>query len=257
MKRFQKPQFISVAAGILFLVIMFQNMSLVEFASLNISTVDERSRRVQARELLGDYYRGSFAQKLEGQEYLNYLVFRKLKGSLGPEWETSIPAITQVLISESKRHHFDPVFILAIMQTESTFNTNAVGTSGEIGLMQILPRTAQWIAKKYGMPWTGDDSLFDPTTNIRIGIQYFAHLRSDFDKSAHHYVPAYNMGPTNIRKLERNIASTGADFRLVRPQYAAKVLKNYAAIYRQMTVQQSSLDTFDSESTVKEESISR
>ncbi|HVK61519.1 MAG TPA: lytic transglycosylase domain-containing protein [Bdellovibrionales bacterium] len=246
MERLKKPQFISIAAGILFLLILFQNMSLVEFAALNIASVDEGARRIQARELLGDVYGGSFAQKLEGQEYLNYLVFQKLKKSLGSEWEQQVPVFTQTLITESKAYHFDPVFILAIMQTESQFNTRAVGTSGEIGLMQILPRTAEWIAKKYGIEWAGDDSLFDPVVNMRIGIRYFAHLRSEFDRSAHHYVPAYNMGPTNVRRLERNIASTGADFRLIRPQYAAKVLKNYAAIYQQMSLQQQTLDQFAS-----------
>ncbi|MEK7357711.1 MAG: hypothetical protein AAB250_14765, partial [Bdellovibrionota bacterium] len=73
MERLKKPGFISaLAAGILF-SILFQNMSLVEFAALNIAGVDETTRQEQARELLGDRYDGSFAQQLEDQEYLNFL----------------------------------------------------------------------------------------------------------------------------------------------------------------------------------------
>jgi soluble lytic murein transglycosylase len=254
MTSLKKPQFISIAAGVLFLGILFQNMSLVEFAALNIANVDESTRRAQARELLGDYYRGSFAQKLEGQEYLNFLVYKTLKTGMGPDWDARIPEFTQVLIKESKANHFDPVFILAIIQTESRFNPNAIGTSGEIGLMQVLPRTAEWMARKYGLPWVGDEALFDPATNIKFGIRYFAHLRSEFDRSASHYLPAYNMGPGNLRKLERNVASTGADFRLVKPQYAAKVLSNYAAIYRRMSLEQETLDFFAADSNSESKS---
>jgi soluble lytic murein transglycosylase len=248
MNSFKKPQFISALAGLLFLGILFQNMSLVEFAALNIAPVDEGTRRVQAHEVLGDFYHGSFAQKLEGQQYLNFLVYSKLKNAMAPEWESRIPEFTQVLISQSKLYHFDPVFILAVIQTESQFDPSVIGTSGEIGLMQVLPRTAEWMAHKYGMKWTSDEALFDPATNIRFGIRYFAHLRTQFDLSAGHYLPAYNMGAANMRKLERSIASAGEDFRLVKPQYAAKVISNYAAIYRQMSTQQETLDTFTADS---------
>lgn len=256
MERLKKPAIVSAAAVAVLFLMLFQNMSLVEFAALNIGGVDESTRRGQARELLGDRYDGSFAQKLEDQEYLNYLVYKKLQKSLGEKWAQRLPELTQVLIAEARAYQFDPVFILAIMQTESQFNPNAVGSAGEIGLMQIRPNTAEWIANKDGIEWLGRESLFDPMINIRIGIRYFAYLRSSFDRSANHYVSAYNMGPGNVRKLERNVASTGVDLRVIKPEYAVRVLKNYNAIYDQMSREQFDLQKFALGPTAAEPSTS-
>lgn len=242
--RISKTPLLLVASVMILTGILFQNMSLAEFAALNISGINETVRQNQARELLGTEYAGSPAQSLEGQEFLNFLVYRKLQAALGPAWESRLPAITRVLIEDSKANQFDPVFILAIIETESHFDPNVVGTVGEIGLMQVRPTTAEWIANHYAISWQGRDSLFDPATNIRIGVKYLSHLRAQFNSSATHYVPAYNMGPSNVRRLERNIASTGMDLRVVRPEYAVRVLTNYNSIYREISSAQSRLSVF-------------
>ncbi len=219
--------FITFLSGIA-MVALFQNMTPVEFATFNMPQIDEKARQDQAQELLGSYYQGSLAQRLEGQKDLNYLVYKKLESSLAKEWKSWAPQITTELIKESKKRDLDPIFVLAIIQTESQFNTYAKGTSGEIGLMQILPPTGQWIAKKYKIRWNGENSLYDPITNIKLGIAYFAHLRTQFESRAHHYVPAYNMGPKNLRKVARDISSVGADDRvLLSGIYGSKVMKNY------------------------------
>lgn len=217
------------------MVMFFQNMTPVEFSTLNMPPIDENARRDQAQELLGSYYNGSVAQSLEGQKDLNYLVYKKLETSLSREWKKWLPQITNELISESKKRDMDPIFVLAIIQTESQFNTYAKGTSGEIGLMQILPQTGEWISKKYNIPMTTSNALYDPITNIKIGIAYFALLRSQFESRAHHYVPAYNMGPKNLRKVARDIANEGADEKdLLNGAYGSKVMKNYRMIYQQL-----------------------
>lgn len=214
---------------------LYQNMTPVEFATLNMPSIDESARRDQAQELLGPYYHASFAARLEGEQDLNYLIYKKLESSLATEWKSWLPQITEVLIMECQKRDLDPIFVLAVIQTESRFNTYAKGSSGEIGLMQILPQTAEWIAKKYRLPWRGPNSLYDPITNIKVGITYFAHLRSQFDSRAHHYVPAYNMGPKNLRQVARTIASLGEDERrLLHGIYGSKVMKNYQMIYMQL-----------------------
>ncbi|WP_413289159.1 lytic transglycosylase domain-containing protein [Bdellovibrio sp. HCB337] len=230
-----------ILAGWGVLLLLFQNMTLVEFSTLNLPVVDEDARQDQARELLGGLYKGSFAQKFEGEQYLNYLVYKKIEGSMSAEWKRYIPEITQTLISESQKYELDPIFVLAVIQTESNFNTRAKGTSGEIGLMQILPKTGEWIAKKYKMPWNGDNSLYDPLTNIRIGVVYFAHLRNEFESRAYQYLPAYNMGPSNMRKVTRTIGSVSPDGKVMKREYAMRVMKNYTNIYEQMMVKQREL----------------
>lgn len=230
----------------LILILAFQNMSLVEFASLNIAKVDEDARRDQARELLGAYYRGSVAQKLEGHQHLNYLVYKKIDQSFKPRWKAYVPAVAQAIISESQKHEFDPVFILAVIQTESSFNPEARGTSGEIGLMQILPRTGEWVAKKYKLPWKGAKTLQDPVMNVRLGIQYFAHLRSEFGRMAYHYLPAYNMGPSNMRKIDRKLGSFDEKGRVQKREYAMRVMKNYFHIYEHLASLNKEIEQFAS-----------
>jgi soluble lytic murein transglycosylase len=233
-----------ILTGSSLLFILFQNMTLVEFNTLNLPEIDEDSRQDQARELLGSFYKGSMAQKLEGEQYLNYLVYKKIESSMAPEWKSKLPQITQVLIKECEKQELDPIFVLAVIQTESQFNSRAKGNAGELGLMQILPGTAEWISKKYKIPWRGDNSLYDPATNIKIGITYFAYLRSDFESRAYHSLPAYNMGPKNMRKITRNIGSVNDNGSLMKRDYALRVMKNYSLIYQEIAVGQKNLVRF-------------
>lgn len=206
----------------------------MEFNTLNIADVDDQLRIDQSRELLGSYYRGSLAQKFEGKQYLNYLIFKKVDSSLKSQYKDRVPKLVQTIITESKQFEFDPVFILAVIQTESSFNPRRVGSSGEIGLMQVLPTTAEWIARKYDIPWKGPQSLYDPSTNVRIGIRYFALLREQFDGRAYHYLPAYNMGAKNMRRIERKLGNVDGHGHLQKRQYAVRVMKNYMAIYQEL-----------------------
>lgn len=235
--------------GSLTTILLFQNMSLLEFSQLNIPEIDEDARQDQARELLGSYYRGSSAQRLEGEQYLNFLVYKRISQAMNKKYENKIPELTQVLISESQKHELDPIFVLAVIQTESSFNPLAKGTSGEIGLMQILPKTAEWIAKKYKIPWHGEKSLNDPATNVRLGITYFSHLRSTFESKAYHYLPAYNMGPTNVRRIDRSIGSIDANGRPQKREYAVRVMKNYNMLYQQIAMESRALMKFAQAST--------
>jgi peptidoglycan lytic transglycosylase len=228
----------AILSGWAFMVLLFQNMTLVEFSMLNLPSVDEDSRQDQARELLGVSYKGSLAQRFEGEQDLNYLVYKKIEASMNDKWKSRIPEITEVLITESRQQELDPIFVLAVIQTESNFNTEARGTAGEIGLMQILPKTAKWISKKYKIPWKGSASLYDPVMNIKIGVAYFAHLRGEFDSRAYHYLPAYNMGPKNMRRVSRTIGSISAKGKIIKRDYAMRVMKNYTSIYEQMIATQ-------------------
>lgn len=231
----------SILSGWALLVLLFQNMTLVEFSTLNLPVVDEDSRQDQARELLGISYKGSLAQRFESEQQLNYLVFKKIESSMEERWQSRVAEITEILITESHNQELDPIFVLAVIQTESNFNTDARGDAGEIGLMQILPKTGEWIAKRNKIPWKGPSSLYDPVTNIRIGIAYFAHLREEFSSRAYHYLPAYNMGPKNMRRVSRTIGSISKDGRIIKRDYAMRVMKNYASIYEQLVATQKEL----------------
>lgn len=199
-----------------------------DFASWNvfqpaIGKVHEASRISHAKELLGVQYNSSLVQTLEGRKTLNYSLFDKVQSQLAPKWKAHAQGITETVIAESKKHQLDPVFVLAVIKTESKFNPLARGQFGEIGLMQIKPDTAEWMAKKFNLPWHGPKTLENPEMNIRIGVAYMTYLRGQFPGKAQKYVSAYNMGPRNVKRL---IAMN------IKPvEYSSRVMKNYSEIY--------------------------
>lgn len=189
-----------------------------------LESVHESSRVRHAKELLGDqHYRLSYASQVELDQSLNHRIYAQMQKSLPVIYKVKARQITQTLIKESGRYKMDPVFVMALIKTESGFNPQARGLFGEIGLMQLKPDTAQWIAQKFGIAYEGPETLLNPQANIRLGIAYMSMLRDKFANEAGSYVSAYNMGPLNVRRL---LAQN------IKPQeYASKVMLNYSKIY--------------------------
>ncbi len=193
-----------------------------------MESVNEASRVANAKELLGESYDSSPAQTFEGANDLHLSIYRKVQSRLEGKWKSHAQSVSQMIIKQSSEYQFDPVFVMAVIQTESKFNPSARGSHGEIGLMQLRPETGEWIADKFDIPWEGVATLENPATNIRLGIAYMSYLRLRFQKSSDKYVSAYNMGPLNVQRLaEQN----------VRPlTYSTKVLRNYRSLYSSLAV---------------------
>ncbi len=205
------------------MVVAFNNFEFFDWNQFKIDSVNEASRVNHAKELLGKYYKGSNAQKLEGSQDLNLSIYNKVQTKLQGKWKLQAQKISKVIITESSKRNFDPVFVLAVIETESKFNPLTRGSHGEIGLMQLKPDTAAWIAKKYKIAWKGPKTLENPESNIRLGLAYMTHLRKQFDNKSYKYVSAYNMGPTNVKRL---VASN------IQPkEYSSKVMSNYKSFY--------------------------
>ncbi|MGN1162655.1 MAG: lytic transglycosylase domain-containing protein [Christensenellales bacterium] len=86
--------------------------------------------------------------------------------------------------------------VAAIINTESGFNPNAKSQSGAEGLMQLMPRTARFVANKYAINFESND-LFNPQKNIEIGCKYLRYLFNKFnDKKT--VLFAYNSGEGNV-----------------------------------------------------------
>ncbi len=100
---------------------------------------------------------------------------------------------------ESLRYDLDPNRILALIIIESWGNPNAESKVGALGLMQVMPATGRYIARKSGFKWSGVEGLRVVESNISYGTWYYDHLLEIFDGDAHAAVSAYNWGPDNIR----------------------------------------------------------
>ncbi len=213
------------------MVFLFQNFISFDIAFDPKYKVNNDSRRVHARELLGKHFKKSLASDPTDDTSLSAEVYNLVYRNTAKKNQNKVDRVTKVILEESNRYNIDPVFVASIIRTESAFNHLAVGTSGEIGMMQLMPKTGEYIAKRIKMKnYKGAATLRDPVKNIKLGVAYLDYLRQKFSNQAYKYVPAYNMGPGNVRK---SIA------RQERPKmYSSKVIKFYESFYRQIYVSQ-------------------
>ena len=120
----------------------------------------------------------------------------------------SSPGYTQLrrhLREASGAHGIDYELLQALIATESGFDSSAVSPKGAIGLMQVLPATAQ----RYGL--AGDrkasleTKLADPRTNIRTGTRYLSYLVQLFPGRLELALAAYNAGEGAVQRAGNRI----------------------------------------------------
>ena len=104
----------------------------------------------------------------------------------------------------SARWKVDKFLTISVMKVESNFSESAHSQSGAVGLMQIMPETAAWIAYQLGesSDEIADDikNLRDPETNIRYGTWYLAELEDEFNGNDVLALAAYNAGRGNVHE---------------------------------------------------------
>ena len=99
----------------------------------------------------------------------------------------------------SSQYNLDPLFVLAVIKTESKFDDNAHSHKNAVGLMQITVETGAWAAKEMGFTTFSKDDLYDEEYNIRMGCWYLRRLNDTFNKDLDLTIAAYNAGPTNVQ----------------------------------------------------------
>ena len=101
----------------------------------------------------------------------------------------------------------DRALVFAFVRQESAFNRRAKSRAGARGLMQLMPRTASYVARESALRGRGKYKLFDPEFNLALGQQYIELLMSErsIQQDLFRTAAAYNAGPGNLRKWERNV----------------------------------------------------
>lgn len=100
----------------------------------------------------------------------------------------------------SEKYDLDPYLVAAVIRVESRFLPHVVSHKGAVGLMQIMPATADWAAEAMGLKDFHVDDLKNADTNIRIGTWYLAMLLKEFDGDTTLALAAYNGGMGNVAK---------------------------------------------------------
>ncbi|MFL5813028.1 MAG: lytic transglycosylase domain-containing protein [Bdellovibrionia bacterium] len=136
--------------------------------------------------------------------------------------QDQIDRLAKHIIFLCQRYHFDPAFILSMIQVESGFNPSALSPAGAVGLMQLMPATATVVVRDMNPPLDkktlesikktatpenrfvamSRQLLVDPVVNLTLGVAYLASLREHYRELHPYYVlAAYNMGPARIDEL--------------------------------------------------------
>ncbi|OQX92657.1 MAG: hypothetical protein B6D58_01910 [candidate division Zixibacteria bacterium 4484_95] len=133
--------------------------------------------------------------------------------------QNEIRELAEVIYTEGKRFSIDPLLIISLIMTESSFKKGQRSYRGAEGLMQIKPSTAKDVAKKWGFEWHKGIDLWNPSLNVRVGSAYLFELILKF-KSIRKAIIAYNLGETNLREFYFYKAKPPA-------RYYEKVVNNY------------------------------
>jgi soluble lytic murein transglycosylase len=120
--------------------------------------------------------------------------------STNPAWYVRLryPLDYQAIVrGHSRNYRLDPALLAAVIYQESKFRAHARSSSGAIGLMQLLPSTAEGIAVHTGGTKFRVSDLDDPEINVRYGSWYLRHLLDKYgdERTA---LAAYNAGQENV-----------------------------------------------------------
>lgn len=113
-------------------------------------------------------------------------------------WTVAYPTGLVPTIAAQGVAAVDPYLAAAIIREESQYDEKAVSVVGAVGLMQLMPGTANAVAQRYGFPTVGREELFDQETNIRLGVRYLGQLLEQYGGNMAHAVAAYNAGPIAV-----------------------------------------------------------
>ena len=143
----------------------------------------------------------------------------------------------QDVVAAAQGIGLDPAYVYGLIRQESRFVTDARSGVGASGLMQVMPATARWTAKRLGIPFT-PDLITDKATNLKLGTGYLKLVLDDFGGSQALAAAAYNAGPNRPRRwrdgpvMEVAAWAENIPFNETR-DYVKKVLSNasyYAAV---------------------------
>ncbi|HJV25038.1 MAG TPA: transglycosylase SLT domain-containing protein [Aromatoleum sp.] len=144
----------------------------------------------------------------------------------------------QIIEPQVRQQGLDLAWVYGLMRQESRFIVPARSSSGAQGLMQVMPTTGKWVAKKIGMSNYQANMLSDPDTNVLLGTSYMRLILEDLDSHPVLASAGYNAGPGRARRWREDRPLEGAIYAETIPfdetrDYVKKVMTN-AVIYAAM-----------------------
>ncbi|KAB2927542.1 MAG: lytic transglycosylase domain-containing protein [Dechloromonas sp.] len=139
----------------------------------------------------------------------------------------------------ARNQTLDDAWVYGLMRQESRFITNAKSSAGASGLMQLMPATAKWVAKKIGLRDYHHGRVNDTETNVLLGTSYMRLVMENLDNHPVLASAAYNAGPGRAKRWRADRPLEGAIYAETIPfsetrDYVKKVMSNavyYSALF--------------------------
>jgi soluble lytic murein transglycosylase len=213
--------------------VLFFKSSSSRLAPALLQDQNAGERLAQAQEVLGATTAKKIVASTRERHDLKRFIASEVRRQLPPRYKSQSASITRTILDESQRRGLDPLLVMAVIQRESQFDPHAKGRHGEIGLIQIRPATARWIAGQKGIKWHSSENLFNSSYNLKVGLAYLSYLRHRYNDRSLLYLTAYNLGPANLQKEVQKKALRETTF--LPHSYRDQVTKNYVTFYKSWT----------------------
>lgn len=177
---------------------------------MNLTSLDIALQRISAIEHQFQSLM-SYGVTTKPDEDFQKILDSSVKNSKEPN-SVSRGEIEDLIDKYSEKNGLDSDFVKAVIKQESGFNPNATSHCGAMGLMQLMPGTAQGL---------GVVDAYNPEQNIEGGTKYLKGLMDRFDNNKSLALAAYNAGPNAVKKYG------GIPPYAETQNYVKKVLSNY------------------------------
>jgi soluble lytic murein transglycosylase len=174
-----------------------------------IKTLYENKQRLQASRMANDF--ASELPKDKKSAFIAWLadvlhwtgksVYLSGDKSLKNQLSLRFPLAHKTLVQQySKQYDVPEALIYAIIRQESAFRGQVISPVGAHGLMQLMPKTAQHVARREHIAYHGTRDLFSSEKNINLGTAYLSELAKRFNNNPLLMVAAYNAGPNQVNR---------------------------------------------------------
>ncbi|MGB5145720.1 MAG: transglycosylase SLT domain-containing protein [Porticoccaceae bacterium] len=126
-------------------------------------------------------------------------ILAMVKASRWDEIDTRFPVLhREPFETQSERQRLPVQLMLALARQESAFRTEALSPTGARGLMQLMPATANEVARTHDIPYRNESQLYEPELNIALGTSYYRDMLDRFQDNRILATAAYNAGPGRV-----------------------------------------------------------
>lgn len=138
------------------------------------------------------------------------------------------PLVYRSLIEKyAEEYNLSPAYVSAIIRNESSFDPKAESGAGARGLMQLMPDTAEWIARKLQVSGYAFERMLDPESNIRFGCWYLNYLSRLFRGDPVAVTAAYHAGQGQVKIWLSDPALSEDGYTITLPSLPEGPTKNY------------------------------